>query len=175
MTKNEVKYLRSENVGVVILIITNLKTKNQTFFMLDPWKVGIMEFEMKHGNLDQIKKEFQIDQIEFHEIDKEKAFQLLAQNYRISSKLHLKLNNEIISWLNQNGISNIKTTGSLYKCFNCEVNDLSDEDVTEILKFARKDIKKNLVGKSTEKQYYYVCQKCKDDLHKQHKNIDLLK
>ncbi|MDH5402408.1 MAG: hypothetical protein OEZ01_13400 [Candidatus Heimdallarchaeota archaeon] len=162
---------RTKEKGYLIIIISIIKNERnplQLVFLADPWKTGLREFDKFQGSIAEVKEKLNIPTIDLHEISKKEAYMLLAQNLTISTTLELTLNDDLLKWLNKLKIKADNNATSIYKCFNCEINDLTKKENDEIINIAKIELKNNVVGTKMEKQFFYICKLCKSDLHKSH-------
>ncbi len=58
-------------------------------------------------------------------------------------------------------LDSVEVTGSLYKCFKCGKEDLSDEIVEQIKEVTLDDVAAGVCGTEDETRIYFVCDKCK--------------
>ncbi len=164
------KYFRTTELGYILLVIDDNNKKR--IVMIDPWKFGLLDSFYFEGTLDDIKKEINQPKLTFESIEKDNALWFIAYAYRISKKINFPIKSEILQWLDDIKIQDIKIDGSYYKCFNCEIGELSEEDDKTIIKMTRQAIKNGNIISNNEKQYYFVCKECKEKVEKNFKIID---
>jgi len=165
----ELKTYRTKENGFLIILIRINQTKNLVF-LLDPWKAGYRDFESHKGSISSLKREIGMPSIKFYPISKKEAATFLRRGIEIADAVGVEIGEDAKSWFEKLGVYKIKPKGSLYKCFNCEEGELSQDDVEEILEIARKEVEEGIVGTDQEEQYFYICENCRQDMHESHTN-----
>lgn len=160
-------YYRTEDLGFVLVILYSEK-ESSVIYLVDPWKVGILDCFIFDGNLDEIRQEMNMPDLEFTEIDIEMAKYFITLGKRISDSIGKPLNMVAEAWIKKLEIDKFEITGSIYKCFSCETGELDTKEDEEIIRIAKRELKRKVAGTAKEKQYYYICRECKDKLHKTH-------
>lgn len=156
------KALRTKEYGFLLIIFRQDQTPNNHIFLLDLWKIGIRDYLANDLTLDQIKIEIGAPDIELFPLSVSSAKLFVQRGLAITKRLGINLSNDLNEFCRVNEINENHLEGSLYRCFNCEKTDLKGSEINEILTTAKLELKSNVVGTSNEKQYFIVCDKCKN-------------
>ena len=168
MILTTIETFKTDEDGFLIIVVRITDQNKNIVFALDPWKFGYIDFDENTGTFKQLKNELGIPTIKFHRIEKKEAAELLRQNYDIANEVGMEIPEIALNWLEKLGVLKLKRSSSLYKCFNCRENDLTNEENEEILKVAKKEKDLGKIGGKEEEQYFYVCENCKQKMHKAH-------
>ncbi len=164
---NNFTYYRTEDLGFILILLYS-ENESSVIYFVDPWKIGILDCFLFEGNLDDIRQEMNMPDLKFIEIDMTKAKYFIAMGDRICQRVGTPLTSVAKEWNIKLEIEDFETSGSIYKCFSCETGELDPKEDAEIIRIAKRELKRKVAGTIKEKQYYYICQECKDKLHKTH-------
>jgi hypothetical protein len=158
---------RTEDLGFILLILYS-ESDSSVIYLVDPWKIGILDCFLFKGDLDNIRQEMNMPDLEFTQIEMKNAKYFIALGKRIAVKIGKSLNSDAETWIEKLKTDRIVIKGSIYKCFSCETGDLDQKEDEDIIRIAKRELKRKVAGTAKEKQYYYICKECKDKLHKTH-------
>ena len=122
---------RTFEPGSIILVLRK-DTKNRDFmnlvFLIDVWKVGLKDLYVNKDTLNGLFRKLTQHSpgAEFEEISRHDSAYLLARGLRIAKNVKTIIKPLTEKWLEKLGIQQIKLSGSLYKCYMCEENDLPE-------------------------------------------------
>jgi|SRR3989344_1831163 len=151
--------------GSRIVVISRIKSNGNfeiASMLVDEWKMGLKD---GFGNYNFTKDQLYeyIDQRDFREETIEECKKLIKRGIFIAKSLGLRLPKE---YEQCNGIigniDSIAINGSLYKCYACGENDLSEKIVSIIKEITLKDVTKGVCGTLDETIIYFTCDKCKE-------------
>ena len=153
---------RTKEYGFLLIVFKVGTNPQNRIFLLDLWKVGIRDYLENDLSFEQIKMEIGSPQIQFFPLSIPKAKQLVERGLAIANNLEIKLSIDLIDFCNHFGIEGNNSNGALYRCFNCDKNDLKTIEIEEIITTAKLELRNDIVGTSAEKQYFFVCANCKN-------------
>ncbi|MHA2504501.1 MAG: hypothetical protein ACXAE3_16735 [Candidatus Kariarchaeaceae archaeon] len=136
---------RTREDGFLIVLVELTQSSTFLAFLLDPWKAGYRDFDQHKGSLKDLKRKLSAPKLKFHEIPKKEAALLLRQNVEIANHLGIDIDEDAMKWMNKLGVMKIDYKQALYRCFNCERNDLSTDQIDEILAIASREITQGAV------------------------------
>ena len=161
----EFRFYRTFTPGSNILFI-NIKDiqKKKIFtlsFLIDLFKLGLKDFSMYNESARSLIRRINArDDVEFEEILKADAANLLARGLAIAKEVGTTISVDCQKWLENLGIPKIILTGSLYKCFLCEKGELPEETVKKILEIAKRELQSGVAGTEEEEMIFFVCDSC---------------
>jgi hypothetical protein len=130
--------------------------------LVDEWKMGLKDC---FGSDDVSKEEFDkivARQPLFVSADLNKCKEIIKRGMLIAETLGLRIPREFEEFKYILGdLDSVEVTGSLYKCFKCGKEDLSDEIVEQIKEVTLDDVAAGVCGTEDETRIYFVCDKCK--------------
>ena len=152
-----------------IIIARERSNGNLAFIssLVDEWKRGLKDC---FGGYDISKERFQsmLDSMsvdaEFVDASLYECKDLIKRGLLIAEEVGTRIPKEFDRFKNiLGGLDDIQLTGSVYKCFECGINDLSDEIVEIIKEVTREDVRRGVCGTEKETKIYFVCDECKTD------------
>jgi len=160
--------------GSRIVIISRIKTNGNfeiASMLVDEWKMGLKD---GFGNYNLTKD--QLDEYtgrgDFREATIEECKNLIKRGIFIAKSLGFRLPKEYEQYSGIIGnMDSIAINGSLYKCYACGENDLSEETASIIKEVTLKDATKGVCGTPNETMIYFTCDKCKEKM-KTNSNIE---
>lgn len=151
--------------GSRIAVISRIKPNGNfeiASMLIDEWKMGLKD-GFGHYNLTKDKLDEYISQRDFREATIEECKKLIKRGIFISKSLGFRLPKEYERYNGIIGnIDSIAINGSLYKCYTCEENDLSEETVSKIKEVTLKDVTNGVCGTPNETMIYFTCDQCKE-------------
>ena len=90
---------RTEDLGFILVVLYS-ETNSSIIYLVDPWKIGIQDCFLFDGNLDNIRHEMNMPELEFLEIEIEKAKYLISLGTKISKAIGKPLNALAETWAN---------------------------------------------------------------------------
>ncbi len=151
--------------GSRIAVISRVKPNGNyemVSILIDEWKMGLKD---AFGNFDLPKEQLDeyIYEGDFREANIEECKKLIKRGILIAKNLGLMLPKKYEQFKEIIGnISDIVISGSLYKCYACGENDLSEETISLIKEVTLKDVKKGVCGTPQETKIYFTCDGCKE-------------
>ena len=131
--------------------------------LVDEWKMGLKDGFGNHS-LSKQQLDYYIGSGDFREVNIEECKKLIKKGILIANDLGFSLPKEYERYKGIIGnMDDIAIRGSLYKCFACGENDLSEETASMIREVTLKDVKKGVCGTPNETIIYFACEKCKVD------------
>ncbi len=164
------KILRSDSYGSMCIIVARERQdKNIQFIsvLVDMWKMGLKDC---FGDMNMSKDKFNSlcasmsrkAHTDFIECDLNEAKRIIKYGLRIANELKLRIPKEFYEFKNIIGnLDDVKVEGSLYKCYMCGKNDLSEEIVEHIKEVTLSDVERGVCGTPDETMILFACEECK--------------
>lgn len=155
----------SEGSRVLLINVKNKEYKNGVTisFLIDFWKLGLKDYFRTPHRIRYVANTYSQS---FTQITKEEALKYLVRGYTIAKKVGTPITPECQKWLEAFGVIKYKTKGSLYKCYLCDEEDLTSEQVERILEIAKKELKTGVAGTPQEEPLEENCEKCESEIKK---------
>ncbi len=152
--------------GSKITVISRIKPNGNfelASMLVDEWKMGLKD-GFGNYNLTSDQLDEYIDRGDFKEAALENCKKLIKKGILIAKSLGLKLPKEYEQYKEIIGnLDSIAINGSLYKCFNCGENNLSEETVSLIKEVTLNDVTNGVCGTPNETIIYFACDECKEN------------
>jgi len=154
----------SQPKGSKIAVISRIKHNGNyemASMLVDEWKMGLKDgfgkYDFTQDQLDEY-----ISRADFQETTLDECKKLIKRGILIAKNLGFRLPKEYEQC--KEIIGNIDDTpinGSLYKCYACGKNDLSEKIISRIKEVTLNDVREGICGTEDESMIYFTCDNCK--------------
>lgn len=155
----------SQDKGSRIIVVSRIKPNGNyeiASMLVDEWKMGLKDGFVNYNFTPYQLNEY-IRRTDFNGTTLDECKKLVKRGILIAKSLNLRLPKEYEQCKKIIGnIDDVQINGSLYKCYSCGQNDLSDTIISRIKAVTINDIKKGICGTEDETIIYFTCNDCKE-------------
>lgn len=161
---------RTKSKGSYHIIISRIKSNKQIqsiIILIDAWKMGLKDV-IVHDPITRFQYKILLTDYtrnlsELERISLEEAYWHIQYGLRIARAVGTCIPKEFFK--NSNIIGNysqVQVMGSLYKCYECEKGELSEDIIEEIKNITKEDMKNGVCGTESETLVFFTCQTCQE-------------